>query len=169
MGLGSESLNKGEARAIAALGQEQLLLRCRSWLCSLPLSEVIETMRVLPLQPVAGAPPFVRGLSLVRGELVPVVELAALLGTGGPRGARLVIVKAGPDGGRRLALEVDEVLRVVKLALGSEAGVAPLLSAALPAQVAALAALDGAALAVLSSASLLSEETWAALAPRSGW
>lgn len=168
MGLGSESLHKGEAQAIAALGQEQLLLRCRSWLCSLPLSEVIETMRVLPLQPVAGAPPFVRGLSLVRGELVPVVELAALLGTGGPRGARLVIVKAGP-GGRRLALEVDEVLRVVKLALGSEAGVAPLLSAALPAQVAALAALDGAALAVLSSASLLSEEAWAALAPRSGW
>lgn len=168
MGLGSGSLNKDSAGARATEGREQLLLRCRSWLCSLPLSEVVETMRVLPLQPVAGAPPFVRGLSLVRGELVPVVELAALLGDGGPRGERLVIVKAGPYGERRLALEVDEVLRVVKLALKPDAGVAPLLSAALPAQVEVLAALDGSALAVLSSASLLSEEAWAALAPRSG-
>lgn len=168
MGLGAGSLNNKGAGAKAAAGRQQLLLRCRSWLCTLPLSEVVETMRVLPLHPVAGAPPFVRGLSLVRGELLPVVELAALLGTGGPRGERLVIVKAGAGGARRLALEVDEVLQVVKLELGSEAGVAPLLSAALPAQVEALAALDGAALAVLSSASLLSEEAWAALAPRSG-
>lgn len=151
----------------AAAGREQLLLRCGSWLCSLPLSEVVETMRVLPLQPVTGAPPFVRGLSLVRGELVPVVELSALLGTSGPCGERLVIVRAGQDGARRLALEVDEVLRVVTLELGSHAGVAPLLSAALPAQVAMLTALDGAALAVLSSANLLSEEAWAGLASRS--
>lgn len=136
-----------------------LLVRSRAWLCALPLAEVVETLRTLPLQPVAGAPPFVRGLSLVRGELVPVVDLALLLG--GERGAaagRLVLVRAGEH---RLALAVDEVLRVAPLAVGAK--VAPLVSQALPEQVAALAVLDGAALAVLQSTHLLSQEEWASL------
>lgn len=138
-----------------------LLVRCRAWLCALPLTEVVETLRTLPLQPVAGAPPFVRGLSLLRGELVPVVDLALLLG--GEHGAaagRLILVRAGE---RRLALAVDEVLRVAPLP--QSAKVAPLISQALPEQVAALAVLDGAALAVLQSTHLISQEEWASLTP----
>src|SRR6187402_2500860 len=89
-----------------------LLVRCRSWLCAIPLSEVVETLRALPLQPVAGAPPFVRGLSQIRGELLPVVELAVLLGSDSDAPApRLVVVRAEHH---HLALAVDEVLRVVK-------------------------------------------------------
>lgn len=140
-----------------------LLVRCRAWLCALPLAEVAETLRPLPLQPVTGAPAFVRGLSLVRGELVPVVDLAQLLGAqGGAPGGRLVIVRAA---NRRLALAVDAVLRVLPQELLPSRSVAPLLSKALPAQVTALAVLDGAALAVLESTSVLPEEAWATLAP----
>ncbi|MGC3959915.1 MAG: chemotaxis protein CheW [Verrucomicrobiota bacterium] len=136
-----------------------LLVRCRSWLCAIPLSEVVETLRALPLQPVGGAPTFVRGLSQVRGELLPVVELAALLSSdSGAPAARLVIVRAGQH---HLALAVDDVLRVVKSELPQGTGVAPLLSQALPEQVAALATLDGAALLILQSTRLLSEEAWA--------
>lgn len=142
-----------------SLQHSYLLVRCRAWLCALPLAEVVETLRTLPLQPVAGAPLFVRGLSLLRGELVPVVDLALLLG--GERGAaagRLVLVRAAD---RRLALAVDEVLRVAPLP--EMAKVAPLISQALPEQVAALAVLDGAALAVLQSTHLISQEEWASL------
>src|SRR5437868_7833694 len=114
-----------------------LLVRCRTWLCVLPLAEVIETLRLLPLQPVAGAPGFVRGLTLIRGELLPVVELALLLGAeDAAPGGRLVVVRAA---NRRLALAVDEVLRVLPQELPQLSAVAPLLSKALPAQVAALA------------------------------
>lgn len=138
-----------------------LLVRCRTWLCALPLAEVVETLRTLPLQPVAGAPPFVRGLSLLRGELVPVVDLALLLGgESGAAAGRLVLVRAA---GHRLALAVDAVLRVAPLP--PTAQVAPLLSQALPAQVAALTVLDGAALAVLQSSNLLRQEDWASLLP----
>lgn len=140
----------------------QLLVRCGAWLCGLPLSQVIETMRVLPLQPIAGVPPFVRGLSVIRGELVPVVTLAALLGDAAvSEEGRLVLVRAGE---RRLALHVDEVLRVVPHSLPQGVAVAPLLRQALPDAVAALSSLDGAALALLSSMQLLSDEVWAALA-----
>jgi purine-binding chemotaxis protein CheW len=135
-----------------------LLVRCRSWLCAIPLSEVVETMRALPLQPVAGAPAFVRGLSLVRGEFLPVVELAALLVSEASEPARrLVVVRAAEH---HLALAVDEVLRVISYELPDGAEVAPLLSQALPAQVAALASLDGAALVILQSTRLLSDAAW---------
>lgn len=159
----SAGRNRGMYARMNAVSQPaQLLLRCRSWLCALPLADVVETMRVLPLKPVAGAPPYVRGLAMIRGELVPVVSLAALLGEDAqgraPRGQRLVLLRAA---GRRLAIEVDEVLRVLPQALPPGPQVAPLLSRALPAQVESLASLDGAALAVLSSASLLSEDAWA--------
>lgn len=139
----------------------QLLVRCGVWLCGLPLSEVIETMRPLPLQPITGVPPFVRGLSVIRGELVPVVTLAALLGdVQAARNGRLVLVRAE---GRRLALHVDEVLRVVPRALPQGVTVAPLLRKALPQAVAELASLDGAALALLASVQLLPDEVWAVL------
>lgn len=144
----------------------KLLVRCRSWLCALPLSDVVETLRLLPLRPVAGVPPFVRGLVLLRGALVPVVELGTLLGAPGDEpGRRLVVVRADEH---LLALAVDEVLRVITLELEQQAAVAPLLSQALPEQVAALGTLDGAALAVLSSASVVSAETWALLGPQLG-
>ncbi len=138
-----------------------LLVRCRSWLCAVPLSDVVETLRALPLQPVAGAPTFVRGLSQIRGELLPVVELAALLGSGCDTPApRLVVVRAD---NHHLALAVDEVLRVVKSELPQGTGVAPLLTQALPEQVAALATLDGAALLILQSTHLLSPEAWSTI------
>ena len=148
----------------SGLQHSYLLVQCRSWHCALPLTEVVETMRPLPLQSVAGVPRFVRGLSLIRGELIPVVDLARLLGAeGGAEGGRLVVVRAAE---RRLALAVDAVLRVLPPELADGCKVAPLLRQALPAEVAALAVLDGAALAVLESVNVLTEDAWATLGPQ---
>ena len=47
--------------------------------CAIPLQHVAETMRPLPIEPVAGTPGFVRGVSVIRGAPTPVVDLRALL------------------------------------------------------------------------------------------
>ena len=49
--------------------------------CAFPLRHVAETLRPLPIKPVAGTPGFVRGVSVIRGTPTPVVDLKALLET----------------------------------------------------------------------------------------
>ena len=56
-----------------------LLCRAGARLCALPLQNVMETMRLLPIEPVAGAPRSVLGLCPIRGAPVPVVDLQSLL------------------------------------------------------------------------------------------
>jgi hypothetical protein len=86
-----------------------LLFRADGRLCALGLEYVSEIMRPVPVVPMAGAPPFVRGVCVIRGVPTPVVDTAALVGAGGRGLACFVIVK----GGRYpAALAVDEVLGV---------------------------------------------------------
>lgn len=59
--------------------QHALICRVRTWLCALPLAHVVETLRPLPVRGLAGAPSFVLGLALLRGQAVPVVDAAQLL------------------------------------------------------------------------------------------
>ncbi|WP_437580872.1 chemotaxis protein CheW [Sorangium sp. So ce887] len=138
-----------------------LVVRVRSWVCALPLTAVAETLRALDVRSVPGAPRFVRGLAVLRGAHVPVVDLAALLGvTDGQRGARLVSVRAGA---RPLALEVDEVLGIRELDPAALERTPPLLSRALPECVDSLGTLDGQSMALLETARLLPEAAWSAL------
>lgn len=138
-----------------------LVVRVRSWLCALPLAAVAETMRALDVRSVPGAPRFVRGLAVIRGAHVPVVDVAALLGVDdGQRGARLVAVRAGA---RPLALEVDAVLGIERLDPAALEATPPLLAGALPACVDSLGTLDGQALALLETARLLPEAAWSSL------
>lgn len=57
-----------------------LVVKTGSWLCAIPLHEVRETMRRLPIRTIQGALPFVRGLAQIRGALLPVIDVRALLG-----------------------------------------------------------------------------------------
>jgi purine-binding chemotaxis protein CheW len=86
-----------------------LLCRVESRLCALPLAHVDETMRPLPIEPVLGTPPFVLGLSVIRGNPVPVVDARGLFGGSDPHPKRFVIVKAGE---RRVGLAVDEIVGI---------------------------------------------------------
>jgi purine-binding chemotaxis protein CheW len=132
-----------------------LLIRARSWRFALPIAEVVETCRPLPVQPIAGAPAFVRGVTVLRGAPVPVVDLAALLGAGGEaRGARLVVLRAGA---RQVALEVDEVIGATPLDASALAASPPLLREAVGGHLEALGALDGALLGVIDAARLVPE------------
>lgn len=136
-----------------------LLVRARSWTCALPIRDVVETMRALPVRQVAGAPPFVRGLAIIRGSMLPVVSLGTLLGAAGEAtGRRFVTVRAGE--GRLAALEVNEVLGARHIDTAALDVMPPLLSEALPDLVERLGALDGQILAVLKAATLLPDALW---------
>jgi purine-binding chemotaxis protein CheW len=111
-------------------------------------------MRPLPVAAVAGAPAWVRGVSIVRGEPAPVVDLSALLG-GPPEDApgRFVALRAG---GRPAALAVAAVIGVTHLDPAGAAAV-PLVRDACAGALDALRALDGDLLVVVGAARLVAE------------
>lgn len=80
---------------------------------ALPASSVVQVLRMAAVSPAPGAPPHVRGVLNVHGRLVTVIDVRVRLGAA-PRPARpsdrLLLVE---DGGRLVALEVDEVQDVV--------------------------------------------------------
>lgn len=140
-----------------------LLVRAGARLCGLPVGAVSETLRPLPVDPVAGGPPWLRGVSILRGEPVPVVDLAGLL-AGAPEAdpGRFVAVRSG---GRHAALAVTAVLGVVELDPAG-AHTLPLLRDACGGSLASLRALDGELLVVLGAARLVPEAASAALGGR---
>jgi purine-binding chemotaxis protein CheW len=127
-------------------------------LCALPLRDVIETLRPLPIEPLAGAPAYVCGLSILRGSPVPVVDLGLLLGVEQVRATRLVALRVGA---RSAALAVGEVLGVRPLAGGS--ALPPLLQQAGHGAIETLGSLDQELLLVLQGARLVPEDVYALL------
>ena len=120
-------------------------------LCALPLEHVLEVMRPLAVERVEGAPPFVSGLSVVRGEAVAVVDARRLLGEDPAPAQRWVSLHVGP---RRLALAVTAVLGTRSLARAELSSAPPWLGEAAELR-ATLGTLDGHLLEVLESARLL--------------
>jgi len=143
-----------------------LLVRAQGWTCALPLAEVLETLRPLPVSPVAGVPPFVRGVSIVRGEPTAVISLATLLGGTAAHEPRRFVLLRLPE--RRVALEVDEVLGLRGLDASALDAVPPLLQGAAAGHLEVLGTLDGQLLGALRTARLLPAELWTRLAASGG-
>lgn len=143
-------------------GNPDLALVCRveTRLCALPIGHVVEIMRPLAVEPVAGAPHFVQGLAVVRGAAIPVVDAARLLGGSSIRAERFLTIVAA---GRRIALAVGAVLGVRPLPSASLAELPPLLHDAGADVIAAIGLLDAELLLVLRSARLLPDEDWPAV------
>jgi purine-binding chemotaxis protein CheW len=133
------------------------MCRVGARLCALPLEQVVETMRPLPAVPIAGAPAFVRGVSLIRGDSVPVVDAATLVGEPESQPTRFVTVAVDH---RRIALAVDAVLGVRTLPAGTLHDLPPLLHHAETELVTALGELDAELLLVLQCAHLVPEAVW---------
>ncbi len=132
----------------------------------MPLSCVVEIMRPLPIEPVAGMPAFVLGLAVIRGAPQPVVDLGALLGAGGGGAiGRFVTLRIGKRG---VALAVKAVLGVRDLAGAPLEEVPPLLREADAKAVAAIGALDADLLVLLRAGRVLPEEAWRALMAHAG-
>jgi purine-binding chemotaxis protein CheW len=102
-----------------------LFFRTSDRFCALPLDCVAEILRPQPVKPAAGAPSFVLGLSRIRGQAVPVLDLALLLGDGcGDAACRLIRLRIGD---RAVALAVASVLGVRLLPARSLQQLPPLL------------------------------------------
>jgi len=140
-----------------------LICRVHGRLCALPLRHVTETMRPLSIEVVAGAPHFVLGLAVIRGEPIPVVDASRLLGGADAPSGRWIALTAGT---RRVALAVDSVLGVHPLAANARHALPPLLRDAGSDLVLELGLLDEALLLVLQGGHLLSDDDWESLDPR---
>ena len=140
---------------------QTLLCRVGTRLCAVPLEHVVETLRPLPVEPLAGAPDFVLGVTLLRGEPAPVVDAARLLGASTGQPARFVALRVGE---RIVALAVDGVEDVRTLDEGTIRALPPLLRDARSDAVEALGRLDADLLLVLRSAALVPDAVWAQLA-----
>jgi purine-binding chemotaxis protein CheW len=140
-----------------------LVFRVRSRLCALPVSEVVETMRVLPIAAIghterAYVSPFVLGAAVIRGAPVPVVDVGGLLENEGGAAAhtRFVVVQIQESGGgRRVALAVEEVLGVRDV--GSLDELPPLLREARSETISRIGLLDAELLLLLRAGRLLPE------------
>jgi purine-binding chemotaxis protein CheW len=140
---------------VASSPDSFLLVRAGARVCAVPVAAVIETMRPLPVAPVAGAPAFVRGVAIVRGEPVPVVELGTFLGAeAGATPARFVTVRAGA---RAVALAVEAVVGVAALD-ARDAPRMPLLADACAGAIEALRARDGELVVVLRATRLVPDD-----------
>jgi purine-binding chemotaxis protein CheW len=135
-----------------------LLCRMRSHLCAVPLEHVAETMRPLKVTPLAGAPAFVRGMSVIRGTAIPVVDAGSLLGSVEPASpTRFITLKTD---GHRVALAVEEVIGIRSLAAIALNDLPPLLRSANADLVSAVGMLDREFLLVLQTARIVPDSVW---------
>ncbi|MDB4993484.1 MAG: chemotaxis protein CheW [Myxococcaceae bacterium] len=151
------------AAPVTPSGNAALLCRRGALWIALPLALVSETMRPLPLEPMTGMPHFVLGISVIRGEPVPVVDSATLLGAADatPRAAgRWVVLRVG---GRRIALAVEAVEGIRSLIPDLRAPLPSLLRDAGAEVIAQIGVLDAGLLVLLEATKLLSASDWLAL------
>jgi purine-binding chemotaxis protein CheW len=146
-----------------AAATRNLLVRVQTRVCAVPLMHVVETMRPLPVESLAGMPTFVRGISIIRGVPTPVVDLGAVLGAQGGAPERLVTLRLGD---RQVALSVDGVLGVCDLDQTAIQELPPLLRGASTDVIEAIGMLDEQFLMVLRAGWELPDEVWQALTVR---
>jgi purine-binding chemotaxis protein CheW len=142
-------------------GRQQLILRVGSRLCAVPLAQVVETMRLLPIKSIAGVPGYVRGLSIIRGEPVPVIDAALLLGNETAPAARLVTIRTGA---RIVALAVDAVEGVIEIGAAKRSELPPLMRQAAADTIAEVGMLDAELLLLLRTARILPQSLFDQLA-----
>lgn len=100
-------------------------------------------------------PPFIAGLALVRGQPLPVVDAAALIGEAAAPPARFVTLQIGT---RQVVLAVQEVIDIRALPAGPLHAMPPLLTGAASEVVSAIGALDSEFLWLLDAARLVPPE-----------
>jgi purine-binding chemotaxis protein CheW len=121
----------------------------------MPLQDVLEVMRMLPIDQLSGAPSYVRGLCIIRGSPVPVVDTGLLIGDQVTRPERLVAISIG---GRSVALAVEAVVGIRAIGAGASEQLPPLLRDAAVEAVAAIGTLDAELLLFLRTARIVPED-----------
>ncbi len=144
-------------RNVSAVGVSVLVVRVGGRSCALPLAAVLETMRPLPVEPLAEGPAAVLGMAVIRGRPLPVVDARRLFDAPHPPATRFVTVRLG-DGSGQAALVVDAVEGVTELDAASLERLPPLLQDAEAAGVTAVAARDARLVALLDATRMMPPE-----------
>jgi purine-binding chemotaxis protein CheW len=131
--------------------------------CAFPLHHVAETMRPLPIKPVAGMPGFVRGVSVIRGMPTPVVDLKALLENSENSSSYGHFVTLNLDA-RRVAIGVDSVVGLRNLDLSQLGELPPLLRDVTSELIESIGTRDAQLLLVLRASHIVPDEVWTTLA-----
>lgn len=139
-----------------------LLVRVPGALCAFPLADVIETMRPLPIEPLAGRSDFILGVARIRGAAVPVVQLTALFqgDAGDDPSTRFVTLRVGQ---RCVAFAVQSVVGIADLNDQVSGELPPLLRMVRTELIQTLGTLDAEFLVVLDTARMVPESVWHAL------
>lgn len=144
---------------------QSLLCRVGTRIYAIPIEYVVETMRPLPTAPIAGAPAFVRGLSVVRGVPLPVVSAALLVREAEPAPpGRFVTLRSGSG---QVVLAVDAVIGLRVVPPESVHDLPPLLRDAAADVIAKVGSLDAQLLLVLHTMHLVPASLSATLASAS--
>jgi purine-binding chemotaxis protein CheW len=138
-----------------------LVFLAGSLLCALRLDEVIETMRPLAVRPLAGTPPFVLGVTIMRGVPTPVIDVARPLGGTPAEVARFVAVRTerGP-----VAFATGTVIGFRVATADHGARHPALVGGASGALVAGVGRLDAEPLLLLQSMRVVPDDVWMAAA-----
>lgn len=141
--------------------KKALVVGLKSCVCAVPLTNVIETMRPLPVEPISGVPSFVRGISIIRGIPTPVIDLGAVVGTPSEGAERFVTLRVGE---KQVALSVDTVLGIRDLGgVVMMRELPPLLQRASKEVIETIGTLDEQVLMILRDGWELPDEVWQAL------
>jgi purine-binding chemotaxis protein CheW len=160
LGLGNCTPHEVQDRGAA------ILFRARERLCAVPVTQVREIMRPLPITFLADMPRFVLGLSRIRDTATPVVDAGALLGLESPAATTRFLILRIAD--RSIALAVEAVTGMHRIVRESLQGLPPLLRDSNGDMVSSIATLDKEFLLVLHTARLIPESVQRALAPQEG-
>jgi purine-binding chemotaxis protein CheW len=114
---------------------------------ALPVTDVLEVADIGAITPVPRAPHAVLGLKNLRGSVITVVDLAAVMDLSGNEQRQRIVV--AEEGGRHVALAVDSVVGVEPVPKPSEAVDSPHLVGA--------ALIDGSLVGVIGVKSVLDQ------------
>jgi len=95
---------------------------------ALPVTAVLEIAEFGQVTPVPGAPSGVLGVRNLRGQVIPVIDLATMLGLAPDAESERIVV--ADDGSRRAALAVTATMDVGELGAATEEVESPYLSGA---------------------------------------
>jgi purine-binding chemotaxis protein CheW len=135
--------------------QRVLIFRSGTNPCAVPLDHVVEVMRALPIKPVAAGPSCVRGLCIVRGEAVAVIDPGLLTGSEATECRRLITIRTGR---RTIALAAMEVLGIQGIAADDLKDLPPLLDEAGNEAIAAIGILDAELIFFLRAARVITPD-----------
>jgi purine-binding chemotaxis protein CheW len=94
-----------------------LCVRLGHQLYALPIEAVDEVLPALPIEKISPCPRFIRGIVIVRGELIPILDAAERLGKSDhqrPLEPTIVCLRSGQ---RLVGVEFDEAVGLMELSL----------------------------------------------------